>query len=240
MSVAVASTAPYWLAFGDIHDDLSLLETLPELREASGVLVTGDLTLAGGAKQALRVLEPLVAAVPRLLAQAGNMDRREVADLLEQKGWNLHAKAAELFPGVYVMGVGYSPPTPFNTPGEYPEERLAEWLQAAYAEARKLAAVACAATPVFVLAAHAPPYATACDRLRSGLPVGSTAVREFIEQHQPDLCLCGHIHEARAEDSIGNTRIINPGDLASGGYVLLRRTGESGSFGLDAELKVRA
>jgi Icc-related predicted phosphoesterase len=52
--------------------------------------------------------------------------------------------------------------------------------------------------------------------------VGSEAVRAFIEAHQPSLCLCGHIHEARATDAIGATRVINPGNLSAGGYVVLR------------------
>ena len=52
--------------------------------------------------------------------------------------------------------------------------------------------------------------------------VGSTAVREFIEEAQPDICLCGHIHESRAVDRIGRTVVVNPGALAGGGYVLVR------------------
>lgn len=236
--MSASSIAPYWLAFGDIHNNVPFFGAIPELREASGVLVTGDITMAEGAEQALRVLEPLASAVPALLVQAGNMDRHDVADMLEEKGWNLHARAGELFPGVYAPGVGWSPPTPFNTPGEYPESRLAEWAEQAFAEARKLAGAAGVMQPVFVLAAHAPPYATACDRLRSGAHAGSVAVRECIEKHQPALCLCGHIHESRGEDRIGNTRIINPGDLAAGGYVILRRTGENGRFGVEAELKI--
>lgn len=238
MPTSPSPAASYWLAFGDIHDNTSCLGTIPELSGASGILVTGDLTMVGGVKQALRVLELLAAAVPALLAQPGNMDLREVEGMLKAKDWNLHARARELFPGVYAMGVGYSPPTPFNTPGEYAESRLAEWMEAAFAEARELADAASVRNPVFVLVSHTPPYATACDRLCSGTPVGSAAVREFIEKRQPDLCLCGHIHESRAEDRIGKTHIINPGDLASGGYVLLRRTGENSPYGLEAELKI--
>ncbi len=232
-----APPAPYWLAFGDIHDDTSLFSALPEMSGASGILVTGDITLAGGTQQALRVLAPLAAAAPALLAQPGNMDRSEVAGMLEEKGWGLHAGASALFPGVYALGLGYSPPTPFNTPGEYAEKRLLEWMETAFAEAQKLAKASAVHNPVLVLVSHSPPYATACDRLRSGAFVGSSAVREFIEKRQPDLCLCGHIHESRGEDRIGKTRIINPGDLASGGYILLRRTGDSAPYGLEAELK---
>jgi len=63
--------------------------------------------------------------------------------------------------------------------------------------------------------------------------VGSEAVRSFIENVQPELCICGHIHESMAEDSIGKTRIINPGMLGEGGYVVIR----FGQDSLSAELK---
>ena len=230
-----ATPSPYWLAFGDIHDDLSRFASFPDLHGTSGVLVTGDMTLAGGAAQALRVLEPIARAVPALFAQIGNMDKHDVNNMLDEKDWNLHARARELFPGVYALGVGASPPTPFNTPSEYAEERLAEWMEEARAEAGCLAAAAGVNAPRLVLIAHAPPYASACDRLRSGAPVGSTAVRDFIEKYQPDICICGHIHESRAHDRIGTTEVINPGDFGSGGYAVLRYAEDTG---LSAELRV--
>lgn len=238
--------ASYWLAFGDIHDDISRFSAIPELAGAAGIIVTGDMTLGGGVKQAMRVLEPIAARTPLLLAQIGNMDRSEVTDSLEKKGWNLHGRARKIAPGVYALGVGASPFTPFGTPSEYPETRLAEWMDQALAEARELHAGAGAPfdperapeTPVLILVAHTPPHASACDRLHSGAPVGSMAVREFIEEHQPTICLCGHIHESRAEDRIGATHVINPGTLGAGGYVILRLTEKAGRPHVSAELKI--
>ena len=84
-----------------------------------------------------------------------------------------------------------------------------------------------------ILASHNPPKDTACDRLTNGMHVGCEAVRSFIGDVQPELCICGHIHESMAEDSIGKTKIINPGMLGEGGYVVIR----FGQDGLSAELK---
>lgn len=62
---------------------------------------------------------------------------------------------------------------------------------------------------------------TACDRLRSGEHVGSAVVRAFIEREQPDMVLCGHIHESRGLDEIGRRQIVNPGATVSGHYALV-------------------
>lgn len=57
--------------------------------------------------------------------------------------------------------------------------------------------------------------------LRSGEHVGSAVLRAFIEREQPDLVLCGHIHESRGLDVIGRTQIVNPGPTAAGHYAVV-------------------
>lgn len=204
---------PYWIAFGDIHDDISALAALPDLEAAAGVIITGDMTVGGGVKQAARVLEKIAARNPGILAQIGNMDRPEVTDWLREKDWNIHVATRFLAPGIAVMGLGAAPFTPFGTPSEYPESHLAAWLETAHRDAPPYEHL--------VLVSHAPPFGTACDRLHNGVAVGSKAVREFIEDVQPAICLCGHIHESRAVDRLGKTVVINPGAFISGGYVVL-------------------
>ena len=151
---------------------------------------------------------------PVLWAQIGNMDRPEVNAWLEETGCNLHTHTYELAPGVAVFGVGASTFTPFGTPSEFPESTFAEWLEGCWQKARRF--------PAQVLVSHNPPKDTACDVIPGNVHVGSSAVREFLEEAQPDVCLCGHIHEARAVDRVGRTVVINPGNLAAGGYALLR------------------
>ena len=53
------------------------------------------------------------------------------------------------------------------------------------------------------------------------IPVGSTAVREAIELHQPLLALHGHIHKSKGARKIGRTLCINPGSS----YALRRLDG---------------
>ncbi len=215
----------YWIGIGDIHDDTSLARKIPGIREATGIIVSGDLTVGGSIKQAERVMEALAALNPTLHAQIGNMDRAEVTGYLAEKGWNIHVACREIAPDVALFGVGTSTFTPFGTPSEFPDARIAEWLEEAYREARS--------RRKRILVSHTPPHDTACDRISSGTHVGSRAVREFIEEHQPDICLCGHIHESRGMDRIGRTLIINTGSFSSGGYAIIRNTEK----GLQAELQ---
>ena len=218
-----------WIVLGDIHESLSRLDGISELGEACGVVVNGDFTNYGGPDRLARIYGALKARCPRVLGHAGNLDQPGCQAWLDAQGAGIHARTAELAPGVCAMGLGGSTPTPACTPTEYPEEDYERWL----ADLRRQAA----GFRRLVLVSHNPPKDTSCDRILSGLHVGSRAVRAFIENVQPDLCICGHIHEARGEDRIGSTRIVNPGAFKDGGYVVLAM-GEDGS--LEAELKFAA
>lgn len=203
----------YWIAFGDVHEDLSALPRIPGLSEARGVIVTGDMTNKGGAAEAGRVIGAIRAANSNVLAQIGNMDTAAAHDYLVAEGLNIHLETRELAPGLGLMGVGFSNPTPFGTPSEAGEEQLEAWLDQTFERARAFERV--------VAVIHTPPLNTKADRLGSGVSVGSAAVRRFLERAQPEVCLTGHIHESRAEDRLGRTLILNPGMLAHGGYVRL-------------------
>jgi len=43
---------------------------------------------------------------------------------------------------------------------------------------------------------HCPPYDTGLDTLHDGKPIGSLAIRQYIEQNKPMISLHGHIHES--------------------------------------------
>lgn len=213
-----SAIGPYWIAIGDLHDKVERLADIPGLAQAAGIIVTGDLTITGGVPQARKVLEAVAEYNPVLYAQIGNMDRTEITDWLERQGWNIHVAVRELAPDTAIMGVGGSPFTPLGTPSEFPESHFADWLESMWQHARNYRRV--------VLVSHTPPHDTLCDVLHNGLHVGSTAVRDFILEAQPDVCLCGHIHESAAVDRLGRTVLVNTGTLASGGYAVLQLSGD--------------
>jgi Icc-related predicted phosphoesterase len=63
-----------------------------------------------------------------------------------------------------------------------------------------------------ILVVHAPPYKTKLDKIGPKNYVGSKSYREFIEEAQPNIVICGHIEDnSYKNDKIGKTFIINPG-----------------------------
>ncbi|MCJ2166054.1 MULTISPECIES: metallophosphoesterase [unclassified Pseudodesulfovibrio] len=201
----------YWIAFGDIHESIDLLDSIPGLDDADGVIITGDITNRGSREAANRVIEAVARINPCIMAQPGNMDTDVVQAYLQEKHMDIHLQVRELAPGLGLMGVGLSTPTPFATPNEISEEMLGSLLEETYILAEAFDTLICVI--------HEPPIDTAVDRLSNGQHVGSPAVRAFIERVQPAVAITGHIHESTGTDMLGNTPVINPGMLAGGGYV---------------------
>ena len=55
--------------------------------------------------------------------------RANIADFCERHGFvNFHGGTLDI-EGTHVAGLGYSTPTPFDTPGEYSEEEMAARLE---------------------------------------------------------------------------------------------------------------
>lgn len=192
------------LIFSDIHNDGRALEKLMDI-EADYYFCAGD--LVSWQRGLDKIGEILKRRAGRIYVLPGNHEsENDIARFCERNGFvNFHGQTIEIG-GVQVAGLGYSGPTPFNTPGEYTEPELAARLS-------KFAGL----SPL-VLICHAPPLNTTLDRVRDGLHAGSSAVREFIEKNQPRDFFCGHIHEAEGVvERIGTTRAQNVGKR---GYLL--------------------
>jgi Icc-related predicted phosphoesterase len=192
------------LIFSDIHNDGRALEKLMGI-EADYYFAAGDLvSWARGLDKMGEIMKPRAG---RVYVLPGNHEsEKDIAGFCARHGFvNFHGGTLEVN-GTHIAGLGYSSPTPFDTPGEYMEQELASRLSK-FAGLKPL-----------VLICHAPPLNTALDRVREGLHAGSRAVREFIEEHQPGYFFCGHIHEAEGVViEMGATRAMNVGKR---GYLL--------------------
>jgi Icc-related predicted phosphoesterase len=194
----------------DVHDRFDAVTSAVEATgEADVLLIGGDITTGGTPDRAAAAIERWRPLAPRLLAVAGNMDSPEIDARLADLGVALDARGYRLGT-VGVFGVSAAPHSPLHTPYELSEDELERRIAEGFSTVREC--------PVKVFCPHPPPRGTACDRLPSGEHVGSTAVRSFVEREQPDVVLCGHIHEARGVDRIGATEIVNPGPAGAGHY----------------------
>jgi len=201
------------VCFGDVHMALGAIARLEdELRSADVAIVTGDITNFGDPPDAFRVIDAVKQHCPTVLAVTGNLDMPWVIDALAADGISLHGCGRRLG-NLGVFGCGGSNITPMDTPTELEEHELAAVLERAHADV--------ADAPQRLMICHTPPYDTRLDRLRNGTPVGSPAVRAFIERARPQLAVVGHIHEGRGIDQVGDTTVVNPGALREGGYVVV-------------------
>jgi uncharacterized protein len=195
---------PRLLVFSDIHNDTRALEKLMGI-DADYYFAAGD--LVSWARGLDKMAELMKRRAHRMYVLPGNHEsERNIADFCERHGFvNFHGGTLDI-DGTHVAGLGYSTPTPFDTPGEYSEEEMATRLQKFVTWKPS------------VLICHAPPLDTDLDRIRTGLHAGSRAVREFIEKYQPQHFFCGHIHEAEGVViQMGATRAQNVGKM---GYLL--------------------
>ena len=212
------------VSFGDVHMAVAQMSKIAvELASADLIILSGDLTNFGGHTDAAKVVYAAKSYCPQVLALPGNVDQPEVIDFLQTAQVSLHRENRRLGE-LALFGCGGSNITPFHTPLEYEDDELRAILADAYVGVE---------TPLQLMVCHTPPYATKLDRLTNGTPVGSQAVRQFIERHQPQVCITGHIHESPGVDRIGRTKILNAGPFVAGGYIVARY--KDGT--LDAELK---
>ena len=157
----------------------------------------------------------------------GNDDQFEVDEIISQaKRVRLAEGEVVEFGDFQMVSTGWSNRTPWDTYREEDEDALGQRLQ-------KMIEQVTAPPERTIYNFHCPPYGSGLDDApeltedlrpkhggRSIVPVGSTAVREAIEEGQPALALHGHIHEARGNTRIGRTLCINPGSSYEQGQLL--------------------
>ena len=198
-----------FLTLGDIHGRIAWNDSLRSAaRDASAVLLVGDITNFGGPAETWEVIEEITAHCPQVYGVPGNCDSFAILDEMAEAGISLHGRGIEVADGIGLCGAGGSNITPFGTPLEFDGEDLDAILRAGWP--------AIAGLDMRIVVHHAPPYRTRCDRTRLGLHVGVKSLRAFCEAEQPELVVSGHIHEARGLDTIGATRVVNGGMAARG------------------------
>jgi uncharacterized protein len=158
-----------------------------------------------------------------LYFSGGNDDFQEVLDHVEDTEHikNTDDKVVQLESGHELASLGWSNMTPWKCPRDTTEEDLQKRID------KLTSGIGDLSKAIFNF--HVPPVDSGLDTaiklddsvyppqpiIKSGEPMkfgaGSQSVRKTIEQKQPLMDLCGHIHESRGITRIGKTVVINPG-----------------------------
>ena len=184
------------LAFSDVHRDLRQAGRLADRAgEVDVVVAAGDFaSVHRGLEELIDMLA--VIETPTVLVPGNNETDEALQTACE--GWRaarvLHGEGTEI-DGVSFFGLGGGVPvTPWDWSFDLTEEEAADRLAAC--------------PPRGVLVVHSPPkgYVDGSRRL------GSESILAAIEDKQPRLVLCGHIHEAAGEEAtVGASRVVNVG-----------------------------
>ncbi len=187
------------LAFSDLHCDLEQAASLVQMSaEADLVAGVGDFaSVHRGLPETIAALAPI--STPTVLVPGNNETEDELREAAA--GWEsarvLHAEGMTVG-GVEIFGVGGGiPVTPWDWSFDLDEDE---------------AASALAGCPHgCVMLVHSPPQGH-LDASSAGVHLGSVAILEAIERCEPQLVLCGHIHDQWGQESrVGPTRILNLG-----------------------------
>ncbi|MCF8069802.1 MAG: hypothetical protein K9L30_14575 [Desulfobacterales bacterium] len=154
----------------------------------------------------------------------GNDDHFEIDEVLKQNSFIVDGEEKAIWIDDHheMISLGWSNPTPWNTPRECSEEDLYNKIEALVGGLKNIN------NSIFNL--HAPPHGSGLDVApemddnmspkRGGTvmaPVGSKAVKKIILKYQPLLGLHGHIHESKGVQKLGKTLCINPGSTYGDG-----------------------
>jgi len=159
------------------------------------------------------------------ILNGGNDDIFEIDDMIESSPCVTFAEGKVLDLGGFSMvSMGWTNPTPWDTFREAPEEELAGKIEAVAQHIPDMGRA--------IFNFHAPPHGTGLDDapalddalrpIHGGAvmkAVGSVAVRDAINNHQPLLSVHGHIHESRGFRKMGRTLAINPGSVYGDGVL---------------------
>lgn len=229
------------LAICDLHGRMDLLAAILHRHpEVSCALLAGDITQFGGTEDvaaALAILRDAGILPGMIAAVGGNCDPAAARTALESGGCSAEGKALELG-FARVVGAGGGLRLQGHTSFERRDEELADALIGAFSH-RGLQPQKNSSRSLVVLT-HTPPHGTAAD-LRGGMHSGSRRFGELLREREPDLWVCGHIHESRCAGMEGRTLLLNPGPAQSGRYAIVKfRTDPSDILEGTGNVKVRA
>lgn len=204
------------LALGDIHSNLGKVKDLKQKIKGLRIdlcLICGDFTEEGTLKVAERILAEFDFC--KAFALPGNMDSKEIIQMLEEKKVSLHKKTAD-FGNYSFIGLGGGKPVNTFYRINVGELEAEKFLKQNYPKTEKQV----------ILLSHSPAAGTRLEITKDEARLGLKALRKTIEEKQPLLLVHGHVHEAFGEEMIGKTLCVNTGAVKEGNAVLIELNGK--------------
>lgn len=199
------------LAIADFHGSLEASKRAAfkaKNIDADVIVICGDITHFGSIEDAEKVLSPLTALQLPVLYVPGNCDSPSLIEKEIKDVQCIHGKC-QAIGNLSFIGAGS---IPINRVHPSPLEISEEEIFAALTQGLRQ----CGSQRSVIVVAHSPPVNTKLDIAHFGGHVGSPSLRHFIEQNQPLMVFCGHIHESRGIDYIGDTVVANTGPARHG------------------------
>lgn len=196
----------------DLHGRAEKLSPLKGV-DVDLIAFCGDLHNLGTVDQVRPVAEALASLGPPVLIVPGNMDPKEIVpSLWKNAGLMMIHRDSHRHGDCGFVGFGgivTRDPRRLGDPNRYyhteddVHESLVSVLETISDSRHK------------IILTHQPPRSSR-DLIYSGERTGSVGLRRFVEERQPDLLICGHIHEDRGEAKIGSTKVVNVGEMREG------------------------
>ncbi|MFC1754113.1 metallophosphoesterase [Thermoproteota archaeon] len=187
------------LAVSDLHGDQRTVKRLAEKAEKENVdlvFICGDFIAHDD--EFTNMVGPFLKKNKKVFLLAGNHETPEevqfIADVYDVK--TLHGYSA-VYKNVGIFGSGG---VDIGMKG-IPDKEIFSNLKKSFAKVKEL--------PKKVMVTHVHPSGTKMQHMTQFF-APSPAVRKAVDEFQPDILICGHVHEAAGlEEQIGKTKVIN-------------------------------
>lgn len=200
-------------AVADIHgkpEKLALIKKNILEHQPDMLVVAGDIT---NYVYPARTIEYLKGMSTPVLAVRGNSDFSIVDTLIAESSNISSLHLQKVFSeGITFTGLGGTIPFPF-------------WSKVSLFEKQIVDKMVSRLEQYSVIVVHPPPFGM-LDRVFGRFHAGSRILAAMISQHQPALCLCGHIHEDVGSGFIGETLVVNCSIGKTGGGALIKLNSE--------------
>jgi Icc-related predicted phosphoesterase len=195
------------LSIADIHGSqyrLNILLKNIEKYSPDLVIICGDITQFGPKDVAINILNQIEV---KTFAVHGNIDTKDVLMAIEDSNANnIHLKKI-IFKNFSFIGLGGDINIPINTKINIKFDESFKKFDEVIDEST-------------ILVTHNPPYGLQ-DKLFLGFHAGSKFIKGIINQYNPLLVLCGHIHENPGYVKYKKTTIVNCSIGKKGGGALI-------------------